>query len=222
MSLVRCRSCERVWEASRVACCPGCLAERWLSTPNLVREKHDPGALGDRQREYRSVVTPRVIEDLRAVLEFAAAAGSWFHDTDYGMRVHLTPLPLGRSPGVGIPAGRRDPEHALDCLFIAEADSRESAHVFAVDGSRHAAQVRAGLFEPLGACDHRGCENLALPVVPSCAEHASGELDGWPGPSPASDGHERQRKPGVAGTRSAGDDEGRQGDRPNQSTPTRQ
>ncbi len=180
MSLARCRSCHTPWETSRVACCPRCLAERWLSTPDLIREKHDPRALRARQDRYRSVVTPRVVEDVRAVLEFAARTGSWFHDSDYGMLVHLTPLPLGRAPGVGIPAGRRDPEHALDCLFIAEADSQQNAHIFAVDGDRHEAQVRAGVFEPLGECDRGDCGNLALPVLSCCVDHASGALAGWP------------------------------------------
>lgn len=184
MSLVRCRTCERRFEGSRLACCPGCLAARWLATPNLVREKHDPRVRADRQQQYRSLVTPRVLDDLRAVLEFAAEAGSWFHDRDYGMWIHLTPRPLGRAPGVGVPAGSHDAEHALDCLFIAEADSPENAHIFAVDGSRHDAQVRAGVFEPLARCDHGHCENLALPVLPSCAEHAEGELARWPGQLP--------------------------------------
>ena len=180
MSLANCRSCQTPWEASRVACCPRCMAERWLSTPDLIREKHDPRALGARQDRYRSVVTPRVVEDVRAVLEFAARTGSWFHDTDYGMLVHFTPLPLGRAPGVGIPAGRRDPEHALDCLLIAEADSQQTAHIFAVDRDRHEAQVRAGIFEPLGECNRADCENLALPVLSTCVEHARGALAGWP------------------------------------------
>ena len=185
MSLVRCRTCDRRFEGSRLACCPGCLAERWLATPNLVREKHDPRVRAERQQQYRSLVTPRVLDDLRAVLEFAAEAGSWFHDRDYGMWIHLTPRPLGRAPGVGVPAGSHDAEHALDCLFIAEADSPENAHIFAVDGSRHDAQVRAGVFEPLAGCDHGHCENLALPVLPSCAEHAEGELARWPGQLPS-------------------------------------
>jgi hypothetical protein len=185
MSLVRCRTCDRRFEGSRLACCPGCLAARWLATPNLVREKHDPRVRAERQQQYRSLVTPRVLDDLRAVLEFAAEAGSWFHDRDYGMWIHLTPRPLGRAPGVGVPAGSHDAEHALDCLFIAEADSPENAHIFAVDSSRHDAQVRAGVFEPLAGCDHGHCENLALPVLPSCAEHAEGELARWPGLLPS-------------------------------------
>jgi hypothetical protein len=197
MSLVLCQACNRRWEASRLACCPGCLAARWLATPNLVRDKHDPRVSGEPQQQYRSLVTPRVLEELRAVLECAAQTGCWFHDRDYGMWVHLTPLPLGRAPGVGVPAGRSDAEHALDCLFIAEADSPENAHIFAVDGSRHEAQVRAGVFLPLSACDHAHCENLALPVhspsAPSgsgvsrasCVEHADVELARWPGASPS-------------------------------------
>jgi hypothetical protein len=93
-------------------------------------------------------------------------------------------MPLGRAPGVGIPAGRRDAEHALDSLFIAEADSPRGAHIFAVDGSRHDAQVRAGVFQPLAACAHEGCENLALPGGPACATHTPDALAGWPGASP--------------------------------------
>lgn len=180
MSEVRCASCDESFEGSRVVCCPTCLAKRWLATPNLVREKHDPRHGGDPHPEYRSIVTARFVADLSRVLAVAAAEGTWFRDTGYGMLVHVTPLPLGRAPGVGIPAGRRSPEHALDCLFIAEADSAEQAHVFAVDGERHQSQVRAGVFEPLGGCGQQECRNLALPTHPTCLLHADEALLAWP------------------------------------------
>ena len=88
------------------------------------------------------------------------------------MWVHVTDRPLGRSPGVGIPAGGREADHALDCLFIAEADSPVEAHAFAADPDRHAAQVRAGVFEPLGECDAQDCSNLQCPGRGRCDTHA--------------------------------------------------
>jgi hypothetical protein len=180
VSLLQCATCESSWEATRVVCCPDCLARRWRATATLVRPKHDPSLCGERSTEYRSVVTARVVADLLAVLSDAALSGSWYYDTHYRMLVHMTPSPLGRAPGAGIPAGRREPEHALDSLFIAEADSAENAHVFAVDLARHEAQVRAGVFEPLGACAHPGCENLSIPLIGSCASHVDPSQLPWP------------------------------------------
>jgi hypothetical protein len=98
------------------------------------------------------------------------------------MLVHLTKTPLGRAPGAGIPAGAREPEHALDSLFIAEADSAEFAHVFAVDWARHEAQVRAGVFLPSASCRATGCENLAMPLRRACLRHAEPGSASWPGP----------------------------------------
>jgi len=168
-----------------VVCCPGCLAARWLATPNLLRGKHDPRAAEEPHPDYRSIVTPRLIEELPAVLAFAATHGTWFYDTGYEMLVHLTPTPLGRAPGAGIPAGRREPEHALDSLFIAEADSAEEAHLFAADAERHRAQVKAGVFLPLGECEHPGCGNLAIPRHGVCIPHAEAAWARWPEVFPA-------------------------------------
>lgn len=178
MDLVHCPTCTTDWDASAVPVCPRCLARRWLETPNLIREKHDPEARADPHATYRSVVTPWLVTHLAAVLEFAAAHGSWFYDTGYQMLVHLTERPLGRAPGVGILAGRPEPDHALDCLLIAEAGSRESAHVFAVDGERHAAQVRAGLFRPLRECVIAACAHLAVPSGECCVTHRLVEKSG--------------------------------------------
>ena len=172
MSEIRCRRCDGSFDGRSLAWCPGCLAAGWLATPDLVRPKHDPLAPASPQDRYRSLITPRTRDELPAVLADAALRGRWFWDRDYGMWVHVTERPLGRNPGVGVPAGREQAEHALDCLFVAEADSAVGAHVFAVDGERHRAQVRAGVFRPLGACgDPDGCENLTRPGAARCEAH---------------------------------------------------
>jgi hypothetical protein len=108
-------------------------------------------------------------------LEYAAAHGTWYYDTFYEMYVHHTPSPLGRSPGVGIPAGSSMPDHALDSLLIVEANSASEAHAFAVDAARHAAQVKAGEFEELGGCPFPACENLRVPGASHCVNHDTGE-----------------------------------------------
>ena len=172
MSEISCDACGESFEGRTLACCPACLAKRWLATKRLVREKHDPADAANRQGTYRSVITPRAKAELPKVLAHAARHGRWYHDHDYGMWVHLSREPLGRAPGVGIPAGRDGADHALDCLFIAEADSAEEAHVFAADGQRHEAQIRAGVFVPLGGCELWNCENLAVPGGSRCAAHA--------------------------------------------------
>lgn len=181
MSRVACRACGRDFDGEQHAWCPGCLAARWLETPGLIRAKHDPAATTPFER-YRSIVTPRLVDDLPEVLGDAARRGCWFWDRDYGMWVHVTLRPLGRAPGVGIPAGRAEPDHALDCLFIAEADSRVEAHLFAADSVRHAAQVRAGVFEPLGACAAPGCRNLRRPGRDHCGAHDPAADREPPGP----------------------------------------
>ena len=172
MSEVSCDTCGESFEARVLACCPSCLAARWRATERLVREKHDPAADASRFDTYRSILTPRTKAELGEVLKHAARHGRWYRDLDYGMWVHVTREPLERAPGVGIPAGHETAEHALDCLFIAEADSAEEAHVFAADGRRHEAQVRAGVFVPLRGCERPGCENLAVPGNSNCSVHA--------------------------------------------------
>jgi hypothetical protein len=171
MSEIVCRDCGRGFDGRALAWCPPCLAGRWFATPELVREKHDPVAQATRLETYRSLITPRLKAEIVEVLRDAALRGSWFWDRDYAMWVHVTERPLGRAPGVGIPAGREEPEHALDCLFIAEADSVSGAHVFAADAERHAAQIRAGVFEPLGECATAGCQNLRAPGAAQCGAH---------------------------------------------------
>ena len=186
MSVIRCSDCNASFEGLSLACCPSCLAARWLATERLVRDKHDPSAPPSRLETYRSILTPRTKAELGEVLHYAAQHGSWYQDLDYGMWVHVTPEPLGRLPGVGIPAGKQAAEHALDCLFIAEADSPDEAHVFAVAGQRHEDQVRAGVFVPLGECGQAECENLLLPGFSRCAAHEGKFLP--PGGEPEDDG----------------------------------
>ena len=173
MGSVFCEPCGESFEGRSLPWCPVCLAARWLATERLIRDKHDPAAAANRLDTYRSIITPRTRAEIDKVLDHAAREGSWYWDRDYGMWVHVTRQPLGRAPGVGIPAGQDGADHALDCLFIAEADSAEEAHVFAADGQRHEAQIRAGVFIPLGRCDLPDCENLASPGSPRCWTHSS-------------------------------------------------
>lgn len=172
MSRVACRQCRDEYEAAVQPWCPGCLARRWWVTPQLLRPKHDPDAEDESHSTYRSILTPRAKRELKGLLEVAAREGRWYFDRDYRMWVHVTNAPLGRAPGVGIPAGRDTAAHALWCLFVAEADQAATAHVFAADAERHAAQVRAGVFEPLGECESPDCPNLRTPGTQRCEAHA--------------------------------------------------
>jgi hypothetical protein len=171
VSIISCDDCSERFDGRLLPLCPDCQAGVWAATERLVREKHDPGA-SVRLDTYRSVITPRAKSELRAVLLHAARHGRWFYDRDYAMWVHVTTMPEGRAPGVGILAGGEQADHALDCLFIAEANDPAEAHVFAADGERHEAQVRAGVFEPLGGCTSVGCDNLAAPGREACGPHA--------------------------------------------------
>ncbi len=173
MSTADCKRCGASRDAARTPCCPHCLVEGWMATERFVRPKHDPAELPGRSDRYRSVLTQDFVAQRRSYLEYAATHGTWYYDTFYEMYVHLTPSPLGRSPGVGIPPGEPMPAHALDALLVVEADSESEAHAFAVDTEHHAAQVKAGEFEALPGCPAPGCDNLAVPGGSHCVNHAA-------------------------------------------------
>ncbi|MBW2274590.1 MAG: hypothetical protein JRG96_15080 [Deltaproteobacteria bacterium] len=180
MSSVTCQGCSASWDAALVPCCPRCLVAAWMATERFVRPKHDPAELPGRSERYRSVLTQDFVARQHSYLEYAATHGTWYYDTFYEMYVHLTPSPLGRSPGVGIPPGKVMPEHALDSLLIVEADSASEAHAFAVDATQHAAQVQAGEFEELNGCAAPGCDNLSVPGGAHCVTHTTHEAPGGP------------------------------------------
>lgn len=152
--------------------CPTCLVETWLATTNFVRPKHDPRLLPLTWESYRSVLSPNLVETPGPYLEFAAQSGTWYRDLHYELFVHMTHSPLGLDPGSGIPEGKTMPEHSLDSLLVAEANSRTEAHAFAVPRIQFEAQVRAGEFEPLSTCHVSPCENLSVPGYDRCAGHA--------------------------------------------------
>ncbi len=177
MSRISCKHCHETFDAARHPLCPDCLAARWLRAEDFIRPKHDPRALPLTWDAYRSVLSPAFVEDPRPHLEHAAQNGTWYHDTHYDMYVHFTAEPLGLSPGAGIPKGKKSPEHALDSLLIAEANSPE-AHAFAVDRRTLEAQLRAGEFIALASCAEKKCENLQLPGSERCVAHASASPEG--------------------------------------------
>jgi hypothetical protein len=151
--------------------CPTCLATAWLESEAFVRPKHDPRLLPLAWEGYRSVLSPNLVRDARPHLEFAARTGSWYRDTHYEMFVHMTHEPMGLAPGSGIPDGKTAPEHSLDSLLIAEADSKREAHAFAVSRDQFEAQVRAAEFVPLGRCPVNDCDNLIAPGGAQCLQH---------------------------------------------------
>jgi len=89
------------------------------------------------------------------------------------MYVHYSHEPLGLSPGSGIPEGQTMPDHALDALLIAEADSDLEAHAFATSKKQFEAQVEAGEFAPLPGCPEAGCQNICVPGCDRCIVHRS-------------------------------------------------
>ncbi len=170
-SLMKCQTCQQSFEPAKTPLCPVCLARMWLSTDRFIRPKHDPRELPLVWESYRSVLSPDFVEQPEDYLEFAAHHGTWYFDRYYEMYVHLSFEPLDRSPGGGVPAGRTSPEHALDSLIIAEANSAEEAHGFAVNRSQFESQISAGEFEVLGSCPAQGCSNPCVPGDETCMEH---------------------------------------------------
>ena len=142
----------------------------WLATEDLVRAKHDPGALPFFiYNAYRSVVTERFVEEMEDFLRFAALHGSWFFLPEFGTYNHLTECPRGLMPGAGIPSGGAAPDHALECLVVAEANV--DPHVFAAEGALVQEQILTGEWIPLGSCSTPGCANLRVPARSHCVVH---------------------------------------------------
>ena len=168
----QCQTCAECFDPAATPICPACLVLAWLATESFVRPKHDPRLLPLAWESYRSVLTPNVANDPRATLEDAARNGTWYRDNHYDMFVHMTVQPLGMHPGSGIPEGKTTPEHALDSLLIAEANSPIEAHAFAVSREQFEEQVRAGEFEALKPCVGGGCNFLAVPGESRCVVHA--------------------------------------------------
>ena len=123
---------------------------------------------------YRSVLNPNLVADPRPHLEDAAARGQWYYDHYYGLYVVFCAEPRGVHPGAGIPEGVAEPDHTLDCLLIAEADSKTQAHAFAVSKQVFDEQVEAGEFAPLEVCEAASCSSLQKPGGPHCIEHERG------------------------------------------------
>ena len=173
MSELVCEHCRGQFEARHVPVCPTCLVASWLATENFVRPKHDQRLLPLAWESYRSVLSPSFVESPAPQLEFAAQSGTWFRDLHYELFVHMTHSPLDLHPGAGIPEGKTMPEHSLDSLLIAEANSATEAHAFAVSRTQFEAQIRAGEFQPLPVCCVAPCDNLVIPGGERCAGHDS-------------------------------------------------
>lgn len=164
-----CQTCGTVWDASRSPYCPKCIASKWDSTPDLIRPKHDPGALPSGYPSFRSVVTDDVVQRRTEFLEYSAASGEWFYSTHHQKYCVFTPDPLGSIPGSGIPRGDTMPTHALDGLVI--ADATQDAHLFTADQVRFRNDVSAGLYQPLPYCCEPGCHRRAVPGEQLCVVH---------------------------------------------------
>lgn len=177
MSQVGCNRCNREFDAAKTPVCPACLVAAWLASQSFVRPKHDPRLLPLVWESYRSVLSPNLVENPRPHLEFAARAGSWYRDTFYEMFVHVTHEPMGLAPGAGIPEGKTTPEHSLDSLLIAEANSQTEAHAFAVSRVQFEAQIRSAEFVPLSICPASSCDNLIAPGETRCTWHTKQMAD---------------------------------------------
>ena len=169
MSVVICSACRLPWDGATAPHCPPCLAARWLVAPELVVEKHNPDTYPTLSDHYRSVMTRDFLENRRGYLEYAAAHGTWYYQTYYETYSHYTFLPLGRSPGAGVPAGELEPDHPLDGLLI--ADAVDAPHAFAVDPLLFLDRIEKGDFVSLALCAERGCANLRLTSGARCALH---------------------------------------------------
>jgi hypothetical protein len=171
---VRCQQCDQGWDAQEAPLCPACLKTTWLACETLVRRKHDPRALPHIYSAYRSVVTEHFLEEMEAFLAYAAEYGSWYFLPEFETYNHFTVLPLGLNPGAGIPAGQEEPDHALDCLVVAEAN--EDPHVFTVELQMAEDWIQAGEWIPLEGCGYEACLNRCVPGERACVLHGHPQL----------------------------------------------
>lgn len=174
MSIVRCRSCETLWAATVQPCCPACLLAGWLSSPNLITQKHRPESQSSVHDDYRSVVSEDIVKDIRSILEAAVSDGTWYYNTEYGKFNHVTRLPLERKPGTGLSAGNTNPDRHLDDLVVADAD--QDPHVFADDRNETRRKITTGIYRPLEPCSRSKCDNLSPPRQRKCALHTDPPL----------------------------------------------
>jgi hypothetical protein len=169
MSLLTCVTCANDWAASIRPCCPSCLVSSWLSSPNLISEKHHPESLSRPLEQYRSVVTPEVATNLRTYLDAAVTSGTWYFNTEFEKFNHVTRLPLDQKPGSGVDAGKLQPNRRLEDLVIADAD--RDPHLFADDREETRRKITSGIYIHLEACARSGCDNLVQPRSRECAIH---------------------------------------------------
>lgn len=174
MSVAICRSCGTRWAATVAPCCPTCLLEAWLSSPNLISPKHHPEHQSLVHEEYRSVVSEDIVADIRAILEAAVSDGTWYYNTEYEKFNHVTRLPLQRKPGTGLSSGNMNPDRHLDDLVVADAD--QDPHVFADDRNETRRKISKGIYRPLEPCTRSKCDNLSPPRHRKCAIHTDPPL----------------------------------------------
>jgi len=174
MSVVRCRRCDTHWSATVQPLCPVCLLESWLASPDLVTPKHHPEHRSAVHDDYRSILAPEVLDDLRATLAAAVVEGTWYYNTEYEKFNHVTRRPMDRKPGAGLHAGSTNPDRHLDDLVVADAD--RAPHVFADHRDETRRKITKGVYLPLETCSRSKCDNLRTPGEQKCAIHTSPPL----------------------------------------------
>jgi len=174
VSLVACRACGTEWAATVRPCCPTCLLDRWLASPDLISDKHHPENASEVHPDYRSMVSDELVANLRAVLAEAAMHGTWYYNTEYEKYNHITHLPLQLKPGVGQSAGNARPDRFLEDLVVADAD--QDPHLFADGHERTRYKLAAGIYRPLPTCARARCDNLSPPRSRRCVVHVDPPL----------------------------------------------
>jgi len=174
LSIVECRLCRVEWAATVRPCCPSCLVDTWLASPNLITDKHHPESTDQAHEDYRSVVSDELIANLRSILEDAVMSGTWYFNTEYEKFNHVTRLPLHQKPGSGLRPGNVHPDRRLDDLVIADAD--QDPHLFADDRNETRRKIATGIYRPLEPCSRAKCDNLSSPRQRHCAIHSSPPL----------------------------------------------
>ncbi|MFC1890856.1 hypothetical protein ACFLZT_00515 [Thermodesulfobacteriota bacterium] len=169
MSQIKCPTCDIEFNAEKIPLCPNCLATEWKSTADFIKEKHDPKFLPKSEPSYRSVLSWEFVNNIDDFTEYATCNGTWYFSNKHGKYCHFTNTSMFEIPGSGTQAGNSMPDHTLDGLLVADADT--NPHAYAVEITRFQSEITSGDYTPLPKCNHLGCENLTSPGKSECLIH---------------------------------------------------
>jgi hypothetical protein len=171
MSKLRCSICGTTWDAGAYRpACPNCTVQHWVSSPDMIKAKHDPTYLPSEPTTFRSVVPDELLKQPRLYYESIANNGTVLYSSKHRKYTYVAGIPEYMSPGSAIPRGSAMPTHPMDAFLVADALG-SNPHIFAEDTTKIRSFLTNGEYQFLPQCSIAGCNNCAIPGTPFCAAH---------------------------------------------------